>query len=179
MCCIRLNRCFTKHHLFTQFTRNLIKNPFFLHHRLKMVSNQVVKYSNHRLRDSQAAAAATKKNEKKKNLGHGMIGILFHIKQPSLISWKVIWFELPKTNVCLLLFLASDDVQYGKKSWMCKTKLQLSEIAVWVEKTIPKEICRRLSDYKFHIHSLSRQLFIAEIYFHRAPKKRQCSKLSK
>jgi hypothetical protein len=67
------------------------------------------------------------------------------------------------------------------KLWMCKAKCcttAISRLQICRVST-PKEICRRLSDYKFHIHSLYRQLFIAKIHCHRAPKKRQWSKLSK
>lgn len=168
ICWIRLNRCFTKHHLFTQFTRNLIKNSFFLHHHLKMVSNRVCEILDSRSRGSQAAA-----RKRRRMLDTAWLAFYTHrAAKLNIAESNLIW--VAKKRCCLLLFPLlmfnlEGNCECAKKN-VAQQRLRDFKFAVWVEST-PKEICRRLSDYKFHIYSLYRQLFIAKIHCHRAPKK--------
>ena len=84
-------------------------------------------------RSSERFPSSSKKIKKKKNVGHGMIGILFIIEQQNLISRKVIWFELPKTRAlgcCYHCWCLN-----WKELWVCMVNVaqQRLKIAVWVK----------------------------------------------
>lgn len=154
-----------KHHLFTQFTRNLIKNSFFLHHRLNMW--WVIGLWNTRSRFPKQQQHENEEECWTRNDWHFIHKL--NIAESNLI-WvaKKMLFVVVERCWCLI----------WKEFWMCKEQT-LHNRHPKLPRVSRARQKKSVADYlttNFTFIPFYRQLFIAKIHCHRAPKKNKTMK---